>query len=171
MTVDKPGCYDRAVAANTRYRGMLGSDQPYDRINSEAHRLACQEWQEVARVIGTPEFDPQLHVDRIASRWRHYAETGRTHDDLEVLAAHELTSFIAGDRVARERAAAAERKAKGLPDPEPPKKNRNPAQSGSRHAVSPPPVSPEHFQHINIDAINGVLHEFRLALGLPTEAS
>lgn len=95
--IGKVGAYERQQACNSRFRAMADSENPWDRANSEAFRLATQAWHDIASEIGT-SFDPQSHVDRLSSRWRQYCETGIAYDSIDAMAKERLAEFVADDR-------------------------------------------------------------------------
>ena len=135
---------------------MLDSDDPVVIANAEVYRIATQEWQDVARSMGSDTFDAQYHLDSIMSRWNRYVATGKQEGSIEEVQENVLGNFVAEDRAARARA----RKRSGLlPEPEPKKVK---AKDGDEIG----PDDPRNY--INPSAIVGIINQFRLAFGIGT---
>jgi len=75
----------------------MDNDSPVDRANAEALRLAAQEWRDVATSLGA-NFDPQIHLHTIESRWRKYVATGKPHDSIDEVQGTELAKFAADEQ-------------------------------------------------------------------------
>lgn len=146
--VSKATIYEMLQTCHSRYRAMSSSENPNDRANAEVWRLATQEFQEIALVMNTPEFNPASHLERLRARWNVFATTGKPHDNIDSFQAHHLQAIIDEDRRLR-----GIEKPPELPKPKKGKGIEVINADDARNFIDP-------------KIIEGVLNEFRLAFGM-----
>ena len=155
--VTKTQVYEHMQVARSLFHALRDSDSPTDRANAEAYRLATQEWQEVALALdtakagGTP-FDATIHLARLDIRWRHYLQTGQSHDSI--------------DQLLREHA----RQNSAVP---PPEEASLPAPLGSKGAkkgklaTAVAELAPDDpRRHVTVRMMNAIVDEFRQAFDM-----
>ncbi len=128
---------------------MMGSDNKSDQANAEVYRLATQEYQEIALVMNSPEFNPASHLERLRARWNVFVTTGKPHDNIDAFQAMHLKAVVAEDR-----------KRRGIEEPP-----ESPRPRRSRGIEVIGPDDPRNF--VNPRIIEGILNEFRQAFGMP----
>ena len=177
----------------SRYHVMIESSQPEDHANSEACRLASQAWQDIAQYCQNPanideggkeiEFDVESVILDIKSRWDDYCRTGVPRHEVDELAKEirdKHAQALANRRLSStefiQRLSECSKEQSIAQEKNPKSKKGTKVQSESQPADLPGPLSgpselidEENRKHIQIEAIDFVINESRLELGVEVQ--
>lgn len=193
---DRSRAYDYRANYSSRYHVMMESDQPEDKANSEACRLASQAWQDIAQYCQNPahvddkgnpiDFDVESVITDIRTRWEDYCRTGVPRNEVDDLAkeirtkhAQEIanrrlphTEFVQrlsdcgkGQPVVTEKNQKNKKGSKSTND------TQQSADLSGQLSRSPEleEINEENRKHIQLDAIEHVIREIYLELGVEAQ--
>jgi hypothetical protein len=192
---DRSRAYDYRANYSSRYHAMMESKEPEDKANAECCRLASQAWQDIAQYCQNPahtdekgnplDFDVESVIVDIRTRWEDYCRTGVPRNEVDDLAAdirkkhaQEManrrvphTEFIQrmsesgqGKPVVTEKNQKNKKGQKPASDPQP---ADLPGQLSRPSDVEE--INEENRKHIQLDAIEYVISEIYLELGVEAQ--